>query len=214
MFKKSEIILPKQRVSFEEENHKYMVGKEEKRSVTDILSFLSAYKYKGIPHHILEQAAQRGKRVHFAVEVFCKTGVKMSLDDSLYKNASKYFEGFLKWYRKYGKKYLLVANEFPAYADSLNYAGTIDIVVEPVDDMGMVDIIDIKTTTNTDKKLVAMQLAGYKMLLLHNRVKVRNCYSLLLTPDADYKFDLVQPEIDRFHDLYEISNWYSKKEEE
>ena len=214
MFKKSGIILPKQRVTFIEEKHKYIVGKEEKRSVTDILSFLSAYKYRDIPPYILEQAAERGKMVHLAVEVFCKTGVKMSLDDSLYKNSSKYFEGFLKWYRKYGKKYMIVANEFAAYADSLNYAGTIDIVVEPIDEMGSVDIIDVKTTTSVDKKLVAMQLAGYKMLLLHNGVKVRNCYSLLLTPESDYKFDLIVPEIDKFHDLYEISNWYSKKEEE
>lgn len=213
MFKRSGIILPKQDISLEEP-HIYRIGKEEKKSVTEVLSFLSNYKYKNIPRHILDRAAERGKAIHLAIEVFCKTGVKMSLDDSIHKDASKYFGGFLKWFKKEGKKFLLVGNEYSAFSKSLDCAGTIDIIVEPTDDMGFVDIIDVKNTSSPDKKLVSLQLAGYKMLLLQSGVRVRNCWELLLKPTEDYEFILIEPEIDKFYELNEIINWYSKKEED
>ena len=65
-----------EKLDFIEDTHTYLLNKRKIPAVTDIMKFVTDYKYSIVPDSILENAQEKGTTVHFAVEVFNKTGFK------------------------------------------------------------------------------------------------------------------------------------------
>ena len=77
---------------FIEDTHTYLLNKRKIPAATDIMKFVTDYKYSIVPDSILENAQEKGTIVHFAAEVFNKTGFKGI--DSQYKG---YLDAYIKW---------------------------------------------------------------------------------------------------------------------
>ena len=69
------IELVKSNVAFNEENHTYFLGDKQLSGITGMIKRqLFPDKYKEVPQHILERAAERGTRVHHECQFVDTTG--------------------------------------------------------------------------------------------------------------------------------------------
>lgn len=139
--------------------------------------FLSKEIYGDIAQFRLDNAAERGTKVHKACEVLDKYGTVEVENDIL-----PYIQAYINFRKEHNVKWDKI--EFPASHPTLQYAGTIDRY-------GMVDgaptILDIKSSYAVHKPLCLAQLNLYRLLLEAAGMKVERLYILHLKPDGTYK---------------------------
>lgn len=139
--------------------------------VTEILKPFTGYDK--VPKAILENAAERGTRVH----AIC-AGVAKSewIPESLVADDVKdYFESFMKWKLVYEPEFLIVEKRYEH--DALKYTGQVDFVVKLEDGIFLVDL-----KTGSSKRTHDIQMAAYDALLKKNGIAVDG--ALLVYLDA------------------------------
>ena len=161
-------------VLFNQEQHTYTDkrnGNALKGITSTLIHRLFPDKYANIPQAILAKAAQRGSVVHEEIELIETIGVTPSTEEG---------KNYMRLKEKYGLTFL--ESEYMV-SDLEHYASQIDLVFEAED--GVVDIVDIKTTSKFDRDSVSWQLSIYAYFLTLNNpsVKVRNLYGIWLRGD-------------------------------
>ena len=143
------------KIEFIEESHTYLINGCIVPSVSEIIADDT---YKSIPPHILEVAAERGRKVHYCTELI-DNGKKPKLEPYYAEYVVQYLL-FLKWWNE-------------EFEEQIKYE-TIEEVMGNEDFCGTSDrfafveykpkIIDIKTTSKLYKEKIAIQLGGYAIL--------------------------------------------------
>lgn len=156
-------------VVFDAERHTYTLeGKSLQGITSTLLRRVHPDKYAGIPQHVMEQAAERGKNIHEELE----------LADTLdFPPQTEEGRNYAVLKERYGLR--PIANEYTV-SDMEHYASNVDVVYDVAG--GVVDIGDFKTTSKFDKESVSWQLSIYARFLEGNNpgVKVRKLYGIWL----------------------------------
>ena len=170
-------MIDRSRLRFDEEQHKYYLDGQALISVTQVLKPISDLEHGGINEYVLERAAERGSRIHYAIELYNELGV-IEIDDE-YKG---YLDAYLSFVRTYDFK--PIYNERQVVSE-LGYAGTVDVVAEV---NGVLTVIDYKTTAMLNDKKTGLQIAAYRQALREEGIEVDNGAVLQLKKDGKYKF--------------------------
>lgn len=188
---------------FFDEEHEYKVGDTRIPAMSEILRFLSREIYSSISQYTLDNAADRGKRIHKACEVLDKYG-EVEID----KDIEPYLSAYIQFRRDYAPEWTRI--EYACYVDNdeLTVAGTLDRYGRL---KGGQAIVDLKTTAKVHKSYVSAQLNGYKLLAKAQGLKVDALYCLHLRKDGTYK--LIEFPIDDtiFKACYAIHRIFEKK---
>ena len=160
-------------LSFVDEGHKYFYNGIQLEGITGGIKRLCfPNKYKGIPDHILEAAAERGDEIHRLIEMADVFDSYDAPEQQLYKSLRDE-----QWFVHYGSEVLVTNGE--------THATAIDKVYWNED--GTVDIADVKTTAELDREYLAWQLSINAMF--YERcfgVKVRKCYAIWIKKDLSH----------------------------
>lgn len=119
--------------------------------------------YSSIPEDVLQKAAERGSKVHKAIELYCKG---QTVEQTAEVKAFKQLD------------IPILANEY-LISDNTTVASSIDIVADSSQD-GYVDLIDIKTTSTLHNEPLSWQLSIYAYLFEQQNptLKVSKLYGL------------------------------------
>ena len=157
-------------LEFNPMGHVYTYDGKVVPSVTTILDILSDWQY--VDREMLERAAEFGTHVHLA----CAMAVRETLDwDDLDPALEPFLRGFQKFLRD--GKAIVLESESPVYHAGLQYAGTLDLVVEM---NGSQAVVDIKTGV-APPKTVGAQCSAYAMARFGDAGKRMKRYCLCLT---------------------------------
>jgi len=182
-------------LQFDEEKHLYTLNLAgqilQLPSVTQILRFVSNEMYKDVPLHVLENAADKGSRVHEAIEMMAKYG---------WMEADTEILGYMLAYQEWEKEhnYETVATEYMVYHGKRMYAGRIDRLFMDGNDLC---IMDIKTSQQVYKLLTAAQLYGYSEALKSHGIQVKQAYILHLKENSEY--DWIEADLNKGSTLFE-----------
>lgn len=162
---------------FYDADHRYELDGVELPSVSEIIRFLSREIYQDAEQYRLDQAAERGAKVHRALELLDKLGEVEAEEVVL-----PYCQAYLAFCRDHRVNWELI--EKPLASAELGFAGTLDRA-------GYVDdrrcIVDLKTTATVKKPLVKAQLNAYELLSQANgRPASEALYCLQLNKDGTY----------------------------
>lgn len=138
---------------FDEENHIYRLDGTILPSVSEIIKPVHEKIYEDINLHTLKTAADRGTRVHRAIEFWNKYGFQNVDED-----CKGYFDAYIK-FRNEHQNWKLLNSELRTYHKNLLYGMTIDEVYKT--EKGII-INDIKSTSQAYLDAWAVQLGGYK----------------------------------------------------
>ena len=165
------------KLQFFDTGHRYELGGVEIPSVSEVIRFLSREVYGEINKYILDNAADRGTRVHKATEVLDALGT-VDCDDDIV--------GYVSAYARFRREHAVEwdAVELPLAHASGRYAGTIDR-------RGLLDgnycTLDIKSSAAVKKTLVKAQLNGYEDMARSNGLpSASRLYCLQLKPTGKY----------------------------
>ena len=142
---------------FFDNDHKYTLDDEEVPSVSEVSRFISREVYGQINQYTLDNASDRGTKVHKAIENILRFG-----DCEIEDGIAPYVQGFVKWFRDSGLNKSDILDIEKAYGHSeLKYAGTMDLVAMV---KGKRTLIDFKTSCTAQKKLWTITENGYRIL--------------------------------------------------
>lgn len=182
-------------LKFDSDKHLYTLDMEGQTlqlpSVTQILRFVSRELYGEVPAHILENAADRGTRVHEAIEMAAKFGWMETDTDTL-----PYMLAYQEWQKEHNFK--IVASEYRFYHRTRLYAGTADVLFMDGDDLCL---MDIKTSQTILEGLTTAQLYGYSEALKSHGVEVKRAYILHLKNDST--FDWIEVDLSKGRTTFE-----------
>ena len=190
------IVLPQfSELHFDESEHKYTYrdgGMELLLpSVTQLLRFVSREIYGEVPSHILDAAAERGTKVHEAIEMSAKFGWMETDTDTL-----PYMLAYQEWEKEHGFK--MLASEYRIYHRTRLYAGTADALFLDGDDLCL---MDVKTSKTILEGLTTAQLYGYTEALKSHGVEVVRAYILHLKNDST--FDWIEVDLNKGRTMFE-----------
>jgi len=155
-------------------------------SVTQLIRFISNEFYGQIDPVTLHKAADRGTRVHEAIELIDQ-GIWTPIED----DTAGYIEAYLRWKTDFEPE--IIATEWRGYHRSMLYAGTVDKIATLPKQGEDMAIVDIKTSAAYIPFLVDVQLAGYaQMIESWPGMKIDSTWGLQLKPDGSYKFHRTQ----------------------
>lgn len=184
-------------IEFIEETHTYLVDGVIIPSVSEILEPLSKEHYKDIDKDILQNACDRGSCIHLATENI-DLEKEYIIDDK--------WKDYVLQYKKFKALKKPVIKEIELALTNNEYCGRIDRIYK-ID--GLNWLVDIKTSSEINTKLVQVQEGGYKLLLDYNKINIDKCGVLHLTKTG-FKLVEIVPREDVFEALYKI--WKYKKE--
>jgi hypothetical protein len=167
-------------VEFIESSHTYVYEGIIIPSVSSVMSSLSTEKYKNISRERLNNAADRGTRVHKAVENYEKYG--KNIDDLEIKP-------YLLAYKIAKKLHRFTVMDTERQLTNGRYAGTLDMIAVHE---GKLIIIDLKATSTINYDLLEVQLAAYYELCHANNISVQDTWVLHLKP-GKFKFEPITP---------------------
>ena len=142
-----------EKFEFDEENHIYKLNGSIIPSVSEIIEPIHKRIYEDISFNTLKSAADRGIRVHRAIEFINKYDF-YSIDNDC--------KGYIEAYKKFRNEHpdwRLLNSEFRTYHKNLLYGMTIDEIYQTP--KGLL-INDIKTTSQAHLDAWSVQLGGYK----------------------------------------------------
>lgn len=170
------------KVVFEKESHTYRLGGRIIPSVTTIMRPLSDAVYGKISPKVLAKKAEKGTAIHQAIDHY----ILFNVFDPEYEHEIRQFIKFLE-----DKKFSVAMSEI-VMCDG-QYAGTADMILK--DQKGRLHLYDLKTTTVIHRELVAVQLAGYKLLAQNEGIEIYQCGVLWLRPGKEYASAPIAPKI-------------------
>ena len=191
------MVARKPEIIFDEAEHTYLVNGVEVPSVTTILKPLTDRGYGKVNPSVLEYAANRGRAVHEALEVYDLGGGLEAEPET-----EGYIRAYLEWEQIYRPSWSGV--EQIVYSVGDKYIGTLDRV-------GTLNgrefaIVDLKTSTPTKEALVSVccQTAAYAMAYTEQTGKPLKFaetikrYGLFLKADGSYRL----VDCDEYEDKY------------
>jgi len=164
-------------LTFKEDTHSYFLEDLPIPSVSEIIRPLHQKIYGNIDKDTLERAAERGTRVHRAIEFLSKYNL-CSIDDDI----SGYISAYKK-FRSHYKDWRLLRSEFKAYHKFLLYGMTADQIYETPE--GLI-ICDIKTTKIAHPVAWSVQLSAYKAGYESQYGKISKIVALQLFDNGKY----------------------------
>lgn len=163
-------------LEFDEATHTYRVGGRVVPSVTQVLQLIT--DYSGIPAKVLENARDRGVRVHRVTEL----DDEGTLDqESVDPEDQPYLEAWRRFKAEFGV--VVLESEKRVYSQQLGYAGTLDRVIATADRGEW--LIDVKATHEI-KATVGPQTAAYHRALGLGSLR-RGVIQLLPTGKYNFK---------------------------
>jgi hypothetical protein len=218
---RSSIRLNKSRVVFDESTHTYSLdGKPLKGITGTLIRRAFPQKYKDVPGSVLAHAADRGHKVHEAIEFHDRFGTEADTE-------------ILRVYEALKKENGLTAidNEY-LVSDEKNYASSIDIV--DLNKANEICITDTKTTFKLDKPSVSLQTSIYKKFfeMQNPGLVVKHLYGLWIRVDDDgnvldsglFELPIVAEETidalikadlaDKPFEYHPVPDWYGNMESE
>lgn len=194
---------------FEEEPHTYTLRRPGFAdiilpSVTQIMEPICSKSYGNISERILDNAADRGTRLHRAVEFQLKYGFRNVDDD-----CAGYFDGFLKFMDEH-KGWKPIHSEFRFYHPALLYAGTADLLFSTP--KGTI-LVDLKTTAQAHPKLWGVQLAAYQQGIeaFDSSIKIVSTAVLQMSAGGHYILHNVKTDFPTFLACYTIFNFKEER---
>jgi hypothetical protein len=184
-------------VTLREEDHVYQKPDgTEIDSVSHILRFMSREYYSNIQQYTLDNAADRGTRVHKATEILDKWGEVEADADT-----EPYIRAYVQFKRDYKPKWDLI--EGVRYSSELGFAGTIDRkgVIK-----GRAAKVDLKVQEQIKKPMVKAQLNGYDKL-----EPTEYLYCLQLKKDGTYKLHPIEKDDSEFMACLTLHRALAKK---
>lgn len=163
---------------FFDDKHEYEADGEQLPSVSEILRFMSREIYTSVSQYRLDNAADRGKRVHKACELLDKYG-----EAEIEKDIAPYVNAYVNFRKEYSPDWDKV--EYACYEPDMEFAGTLDRYGTV---RGRRVIVDLKTVSAVNKPYVTAQLNGYAVLARANGLAVEALYCLHLRKDGTYRF--------------------------
>ncbi len=156
-------------------------------SVTQLIRFVSNEFYGQIDPVTLHKAADRGTRVHEAIELMDQCGWAPTEEDT-----AGYIEAYNRWKSDFEPE--IIATEWRGYNRTMFYAGTVDKLVRmPNQKSDGLVIVDMKTSSTYFPLLVDIQLGGYaQMIESWPGMKIESAWGLQLRPDGSYKYHRTQ----------------------
>lgn len=164
--------------------------------VTEVLSKFSGIEY--IKPEVLENAAQRGTRVHKACE-----GIAKGLDGwDLPEEYQGYVESFKKWFNR-GKDFVEIEKRL--YCSELGITGQIDFIIREPD--GCV-IVDLKTSARESKTWL-LQGSAYSYLAKKAGYDVKGILFLKVERDgSDPKLFLYNENMELFKEVLNVYKYF------
>lgn len=170
-------------LTFNEDAHEYQINGEVIPSVSEVIRFISREVYGDVVQSVLDNAADRGTRVHKATQM-----LDVVHDVECDEDIVPYVQAYVQFLRDHKPKWELI--ERSMYNPNLMYGLTVDRLGELG---GKNTLVDIKTSSTIQKVLYGAQLNLYRMGLEANGHKVERMVILHLTKEQKYKL----VEIDR-----------------
>lgn len=186
---------------FFDDKHQYQVGGEVLPSVSELLRFLTREIYADVHQYTLDNAADRGKRVHQACENLDRYG-EAQIDADI----QPYVEAYVKWRKEYCPEWTRI--EYACYHPDMGFAGTLDRYGKI---RGEQYIVDLKTTATLHTFRETAQLNGYDKLAAANGLKVDKLAILQLKLDGTYKFKPIDKDETLFMACYNLHKATEKK---
>ena len=162
---------------FFDDGHRYTLDGEDLPSVSELCRFISREIYNDVAQFRLDNAADRGKQVHKALEALDKYGSVDVQDDIL----------------PYVRAYLQFRKEHQAEWEKIEYAThhPVDMYAGTLDRYGVLDgrhaILDFKTSYTIHGPYVAAQLNLYRRMAESEGLPVDELYVLHLKKDGTYR---------------------------
>lgn len=207
---------------FYDKGHQYTLNGEDVPSVSEISRFASREVYKDVMQYNLDNACDRGSRVHKATEILDKYD---EVDcDSLIE---PYIRAYVKFRKDYGiKEYLGIEKQLAS--ETMLFAGTLDrvfVITREFADkfkeqtkhdisnlIGKLAIIDLKSSSVVQKVLAKIQLNAYCKLATENNLgEVGLLLILHLGNDAKYKVHEFEIDDTLFMSCYNLHKAMEKK---
>lgn len=141
--------------------------------------------YANIPIHILENAADRGTRVHYYCNLYANTMLFEEIDE----NCLPYVQAFIKWFDEHVES--VAFTEKRLFCDEYMIQGQPDLVCRIKTQQyqyGYV-LVDIKTSSKYSKTW-DLQTAAYKSLCERNNFDIQERMIVHLHKDAT--FDVIE----------------------
>lgn len=158
-------------------------------SVSEIIEPIHRKSYGNIAESILDKAADRGTRVHRAIQFYNQYHFRNVDED-----CAGFFDAYLK-FREEHADWQLIGSEQRFYHRSLLFAGTCDELYRCGDET---ILLDLKTPVKALLKIWAVQLGGYKAGLESAGQKVDKSYILQLFNDGHYNLHEIKPDFSTF----------------
>ena len=173
---------------FFDKDHTYQVDGVTVPSVSEVLRFMSREIYDTVNQYALDNAADRGSRVHKACENLDRYG---SCEVS--RDIEPYIRAYMRFRKECEPEWSRVEQAF--YHPDLGYAGTLDRY-------GLIDgrhfIVDIKTNAQIKVPLVTAQLNGYELMAERDGLPVEGLAVLQLRKNGTYRFREIDQNPDTF----------------
>lgn len=169
--------------------------------VTDVLSPFSGLDK--IDKDVLQNAANRGTRVHKACEAIVEGLGEWDIDDEI----SGYVESFKKWWAK-GHKVLSVEQRF--FCSDLMLTGQVDLIIETPE--GAV-ILDIKTPVKPSKTW-GLQGSAYAYMARKSGYDIKGIQFLQLNKlGMDPKIHVYEDQFDLFKKCLDVFNHFYRRKD-
>jgi len=186
---------------YDEDAHKYYVNGEEKPSVTEICSPISAERLNALQQNLLDRARARGSRCHELFEQYALLG---ELDEEeIESEYFPYIQQFVLWFKTYRPK--VIFTEKQMFSD--DFCGTCDLICE-ID--GKTFLVDYKVTSALDSKSLSVQLEGYKRLCDIYKIRIDDCYVLHIKKEG-YTFRPIKTNEEWFEILLKHNKFMRSK---
>lgn len=191
-------------LTFFDAGHVYEVDGQRIPSVSEVMRFASREVYSGIDQWRLDNAADRGTRVHDATLAIDENG-----DADVDADIAPYVEAYANFVKKFRPHY--IASEL-ALADTRRwFAGRLDRCA--IINKKCV-LMDIKTSARVEMRLVQAQLTAYAWLWERNRSeKLDDLFVLHLMGDGQFRFRRIERDDDYWKALLILQRKFTKKGE-
>jgi len=190
---------------FDEESHTYTLRQAGMTdiilpSVTEIMEPLYAKAYDGISSFTMDNAADRGTRVHRALEFWLKYRFRNVDDD-----CAGYFDGIMKFLNEH-PDWKPLHSEYRFYHKAFLYAGTCDLLFDTPQG---ITLVDLKTTAQAHKAMWGVQLGAYKEGLQSYcpTLKIATTKVLQVDNEGNYILHDIEPNFPMFLACLQIYNF-------
>lgn len=152
------------KLEFDAATHTYTLDGEVVPSATQLVEQLYPFDPTVMNQTMLEQATERGTKVHKDIEILIESDINVSDEES-----RPYIESFQEWSRQFGLERFDCECEKMVCNEKNKYAGTVDLILNEKPAKNTFSsggeserwIIDFKTTSSINVPKVGIQLALY-----------------------------------------------------